>query len=51
MVNAHQELFQSSESVRNADVDLWFVQFSTLSGMAVMLRMAKGVPPDASRHW
>ncbi|KAM5537139.1 hypothetical protein V8D89_009285 [Ganoderma adspersum] len=25
--------------------------FSTLSGMAVMLRMAKGVPPDASRHW
>ncbi|KAI0826561.1 hypothetical protein BC628DRAFT_1319723 [Trametes gibbosa] len=25
--------------------------FSTLSGMVVMLRMAGGVPPDATRHW
>ncbi|KAI0372005.1 hypothetical protein BV20DRAFT_135882 [Pilatotrama ljubarskyi] len=25
--------------------------FSTLSGMVVMLRMANGVPPDATRHW
>ncbi|RDX54563.1 hypothetical protein OH76DRAFT_976578 [Lentinus brumalis] len=25
--------------------------FSTLSGMAVMLRMANGVSPSASRHW
>ncbi|KAI1798153.1 hypothetical protein LXA43DRAFT_11575 [Ganoderma leucocontextum] len=25
--------------------------FSTLSGMAMMLRMANGVAPDASRHW
>ncbi|KAI0635224.1 hypothetical protein C8Q77DRAFT_1106760 [Trametes polyzona] len=25
--------------------------FSTLSGMVVMLRMAAGLPPDATRHW
>ncbi|KAI0777730.1 hypothetical protein BD413DRAFT_519148 [Trametes elegans] len=25
--------------------------FSTLSGMVTMLRMANGVPPEATRHW
>ena len=41
------------ESMWNADgdSDFWRMQFSTLSGMAVMLRMARGVPPDTNRHW